>query len=125
MLEQFGLEPWQLVLLGIAGAVLVTMFFDKNKTTTVTPEPVPVPPVPPTPTPEPTPVVPPVVVPDDHNIKITIPHCEPNKDMIRLVCAWSSFKRECVKSGIPDAVTKVDEIFPLLIGLNGGDHAEQ
>ena len=115
MLEQFGLEVWQLILLGIAAAVMVTMFFDRKKTVTTT--------TPTTPVPMPDPILP--IIPDSHSVQVTIPHAEPNKDVIRIVCCWSSFKRECVKAGLTDAVIKIDEIFPMLIDLNGGSHAEQ
>ena len=54
-----------------------------------------------------------------------VPHAEPNEDIVRIVCAWSSFRKECVKAGLDEAVEKVDAIFPLLIKLNGGDHVEQ
>ena len=116
MIDQLGLDAWQPVLLGIAAVVLITMFISeekkKIKKDTVN---------------EDTLVTVPLLGPtgDDHSIQIVIPHAEPNKDIVRIVCAWSSFKRECVKSGLTEAVDKVDAIFPLLINLNGGDHVEQ
>ena len=115
MIDQLGLDAWQLVLLGVAAIVLITMFISeekkKTKKDTVDIDKL---------------ITVPVLGPKGNNsIQIMVPHAEPNEDIVRIVCAWSSFKRECVKAGLDEAVDKVDAIFPLLINLNGGDHVEQ
>ncbi len=115
MIDQLGLDAWQLVLLGIAAIVLIIMFIseEKKKTKKETVD-------------KDTLVTVPVLGPKGNNsIQIVVPHAEPNEDIVRIVCAWSSFRKECVKAGLDEAVEKVDVIFPLLIKLNGGDHVEQ
>lgn len=111
----FGLEVWQLVFLGFAGAIGFTMWFDANKTNPVAP----INPPDPIPAPKPVPVVVNPVVPHTPStgVQVSIPHCDPNKDIVRIVCAWSSFKRECVKAGLTDAVDQLDNIFPLLVNI--------
>jgi len=90
----FGLEIWQLVLLGIAGVTGFTMLLDrKNKTVEST-----------APTTPQTPTV------DNPDVPV-----QPNIDVVKIVSHWSSFKRQCVKAGLTEAVNKLDEIFPLLI----------
>lgn len=111
----FGLEVWQLVFLGFAAAIGFTMWFDSRPTKVVPPV---TPPTPaPTPVPVPTVVNPVVPHTPSTGVQVSIPHCDPNKDIVRIVCAWSSFKRECVKAGLTDAIDKLDDIFPLLVNI--------
>tara|TARA_Y100000356_G_C11253078_1_gene288363 strand:+ start:784 stop:1116 length:333 start_codon:yes stop_codon:yes gene_type:complete len=110
MIDQLGLDAWQLVLLGIAAVVLITMFISEEKKK---------------PKKDTLVAVPVLGSKGKNSIQIVVPHAEPNEDIVRIVCAWSSFRKECVKAGLDEAVEKVDAIFPLLIKLNGGDHVEQ
>ena len=115
MIDQLGLAAWQLVLLGIAAIVLIIMFIseEKKKTKKETVDK------------DKLVTVPILGVEGNNSIQIVVPHAEPNEDIVRIVCAWSSFRKECIKAGLNEAVDKVDAIFPLLINLNGGDHVEQ
>lgn len=115
MIDQLGFDAWQLVLLGVAAVVLISMFISeekkKTKASAINKDAV---------------VTVPILGPKGNNsIQIVVPHAEPNEDIVRIVCAWSSFRKECIKAGLDEAVDKVDAIFPLLIKLNGGDHVEQ
>jgi hypothetical protein len=95
MIDQLGIEVWQLVLLGVAAAVLISIFFNGD---------------------------------------VTKPKLRSNakpqatfydEDIIRIVSAWSSFKKECVDAGLTEASNKVDAIFPLLIISDRVDHMDQ
>jgi hypothetical protein len=41
-----------------------------------------------------------------------------NDDLILVVTKWSEFKDICVKNNLTEAVTKLDEIFPMLIKVD-------
>tara|TARA_R110002096_G_scaffold58619_2_gene147477 strand:- start:839 stop:1180 length:342 start_codon:yes stop_codon:yes gene_type:complete len=95
MIDQLGIEVWQLVLLGVAAAVLISVFFSGDKT----------------------------------KPKLR-PNAKPqatfyDEDIIRIVSAWSSFKKECIDAGLTEASSKVDAIFPLLIISDRGSHMDQ
>jgi len=98
MIDQLGIEVWQLVLLGVAAAVLISIFFNGDGTKS--------------------------------KLRASVqpnaqPNAQPNEDIIRIVSAWSSFKKECVDAGLTEASNKVDAIFPLLIISDRGDHTDQ
>lgn len=41
-----------------------------------------------------------------------------NDDLILVVTKWSEFKDICVKNNLTEAVSKLDEIFPMLIKVD-------
>lgn len=90
MIDQLGLDAWQLVLLGVAAVILMSIFFNG----------------------------------DVKKPKLIFSN-KPNEDIIRIVSAWSSFKRECVNAGLTEASKKVDDIFPLLIISNKDNHLDK
>jgi hypothetical protein len=84
----------------IAGAIVVSMYWEKLKGVIPAPTPKPVDEDKPKPTPE--------VVDHDHD--------KDDPSLVDIVYCWENLKDMCEKAGLDKAVDELDKIFPMFVG---------